>query len=529
MTITWRRLQGVLVLVLTLLAVLLPVTSRSAPAQAAAAVPGGVGVQWHAVWSSYDDAQRVRVLDSMKAAGVGWVRMDIGWDLVENQYQGQRDPYWTGRIDSYINMAVARGIKPLVTLYQTPAWARPAGTSNRVPPTDPATYASFARWAAERWAGKVAAWEVWNEPNLEEFWVGTDAVRYAQLLRAAYPAFKAGDPSAKVVAGAVSYNDDVWLRSMYQAGAAGSFDVLSTHPYQGPADAAPEVADDGNRWHLTHAPAIRELMLAYGDGAKPVWFTELGWSTHANTGAEAPWSRGVTDQQQADYIVRALKLIRSSYPWVTNVFLYNERDRTDADTQNNNFGLMRADLSPKPAYTALRSYLLASAPLPPRNLLQSAQATLDSGTSGWTTTAGDATLTPRTAPLSLSGGAAELTGTARAATADRVAMQSDVRRTAVTEGRTYTAMISARARTTGRSVTIFLNWFSATGTYLGQAAGAGSDSTTGWTSVRVVAVAPPGAAHASITVQVQRPVAGEAHLFDAAGLFPGSVTTWSAP
>lgn len=215
-----RVVQVVSLVVLAVVAAVVPTGSG-----AAAAEQGSLpqfGVQWHAVWSSYNDEQRV--LDGLKAAGVQWVRMDIGWDLIEGSAPGQYDAYWTGRIDTYVDMAVARGLKPLVTLYQTPAWARPAGTTNRTPPSDVASYARFARWAAARWAGKVRAWEVWNEPNLEEFWVGTDPVRYAQLVRAAYPAFKAGDPAALVVAGAVSYNDDVWLRRMYAAGAAGSFD-----------------------------------------------------------------------------------------------------------------------------------------------------------------------------------------------------------------------------------------------------------------------------------------------------------------
>jgi hypothetical protein len=106
--------------------------------------------------------------------------------------------------------------------------------------------------------------------------------QYVSLLRAAYPGFKAGDPAAKVILGGPASNDDGWIGQVYSLGGKDSFDVLSTHPYQGVADAPPEHPDDGDRWWFTHLPAVRNVMIANGDGAKPVWFTEFGWSNHTN-------------------------------------------------------------------------------------------------------------------------------------------------------------------------------------------------------------------------------------------------------
>src|SRR5450759_117573 len=129
---------------------------QSMPTPAAAASAPQMGVQWHAVWSSYTDEQRIQVLDEMKTAGLQWVRIDVGWDMIESSRQGYYDPYWTSRLDTFIEMAVARGLKPLVTLYQTPAWARPAGTTNRTPPSDPLMLPGSP--AGQPIAGRIRYW-----------------------------------------------------------------------------------------------------------------------------------------------------------------------------------------------------------------------------------------------------------------------------------------------------------------------------------------------------------------------------------
>jgi hypothetical protein len=328
--------------------------SGAAPA-GAAAMPA-FGVQFHATWSDYTDAQRVALLDKLAAANIRWVRIDIGWRAWEETGRGVISQWQADMMDRIVAAANARGINILGTLWQTPAWAN-GGKSATTPPDDPNEYARFAQYISARYRGRIAAWEVWNEPNADSFFTGADPARYAALVRAAYPAFKAGNPAAPVVVGSVALNDTAWLSRMYDAGVTGSFDVLSTHPYQGPADAPPEIPDDGHTWLLDHIGAVRSLMVARGDSAKPIWATEYGWSSHANTGSEPTWKRGVTEDQQADYLVRSLSWFGSRHPYVTNVFWYNERNKATGDAQEDNYGLLRRDLSDKPAYLAAKSVL----------------------------------------------------------------------------------------------------------------------------------------------------------------------------
>jgi hypothetical protein len=315
-------------------------------------VPRPVGVQFHGMWADYTDHTRAIVLDKLRAAGVTTVRMDVSWAMLQPLNGSSYDPWGVGFVDRVIKMAAARGIRPLVTLWLTPGWAN-GGSGERVLPSNPADYARVARWAAHRWAGKVLGWEVWNEPNSPDFLVGADPVAYTRLLRAAYPAFHAGYRATTVVYGGVQYNDAAWIQRSYDAGAKGYFDVLATHPYQGLAHLAPSAPDDGTMWTLRHVTAVRNLMVARGDAAKPIWFTELGWSSHSNPAGTPSWQLGVDEATQAAYLTATAQLIARSMPYVTRLYWYDERDDHAADLQNQHYGLLHDNLRPKPALAAL--------------------------------------------------------------------------------------------------------------------------------------------------------------------------------
>jgi polysaccharide biosynthesis protein PslG len=315
-----------------------------------ATAPRSVGVMFHGLWTSYTDEQRATVLDQFQAAGVKSVRIDVSWVMLQPHDARSYDSWGVGMVDRVVAMANARNIRPLMMLWLTPAWAN--GTSDqRMAPDRPEDYARVAGWAAQRWRGKVVGWEVWNEPNSPAFLRGADPVAYTRILRAAYPAIKAGDPAAAVVSGGVEYNDVEWLRRAYDAGAKGSFDVLATHPYQGIADLPPD-ARDGTKWTLTDVSEVRRLMVERGDAATPIWFTEFGWSTH-DVAAGVNWIRGVNEQRQAAYLSATARLVAAEMPYVQRIYWYSDRDSGEGDPQYANYGLFRRDLSPKPALAAL--------------------------------------------------------------------------------------------------------------------------------------------------------------------------------
>jgi hypothetical protein len=330
--------------------------SKKPPARTNASTLPAVGFNWHAGWSDYSDADNKAIVDKMVAAHMQWARIDIGWCSVEETGPVTVANWYVNKLDTAINYANSKGVKILGVYWCTPGWAN-GNQSNATPPTDLNQYGRSLQWVAAHWQGKVQAWEIWNEPDpTQSFWSGTTE-QYASLLKVAYPKVKAGSPSAQVVFGAPSSNYDTWIDQVYSYGTKDYFDVMATHPYQGVANAPPNYPDDGNRWWFTHLPAVRNVMLKYNDGAKKIWFTEFGWSSHANDSSTPNWWLGVTPQQQGDYFVQSIQYVMANYPYVDNMIWYNERSRTDADIQNNNYGLLNYDLSPKPAYTTISQYL----------------------------------------------------------------------------------------------------------------------------------------------------------------------------
>jgi hypothetical protein len=304
-------------------------------------------------WRS--DADLARELDDYSALGARWVRVDVAWSTIERT-RGSYD--WTAQ-DRVIDAAHARGIQVLAIVTYTPDWARVApGLDDKHAPANVQFYADFAAKVVERYAPRgVKAYEIWNEPNLEAFWKpAPSAERYTELLRAAYRQMKRADSSITVLAGALAarggYNDPNcdggsdtrespnqnpvnFLERMYAAGAQGSFDALSHHPYD---TAGPSGTHLCNGWHqmTSTRPSIRSLMEGAGDGGKQIWATEYG-----NDAERVP------EAVQASRVDEAWRLWRSQ-PWAGPMFYYTYRELVCCL----GFNLVRADWSKTSAWFA---------------------------------------------------------------------------------------------------------------------------------------------------------------------------------
>lgn len=309
-----------------------------------------VGAAWHGLWEGAEEEEQGRVLDQLSEHGLGWVRLDVGWASLQPSGPGRFDAGALARVRAAVASARERDLQVLGMFWLTPGWA---GPEERAAPRDPGDYAdALARLAVA--VPQVSAWEVWNEPNSADFFASEDPAQYARLLRAAHDAMEVAAPETTVVMGGTAYNDAEWIERALAAGAAGHYDVMATHPYSAPSDQPPDVRGNGTRYTFRHLSAVRWAMERHGDGDRPVWLTEVGWSTHRDRQDAEPWERGVSEADQARYSARVLHVIARDFPYVDVVIFYNAVDHdTGSDLQYDNYGLMRDDTSPKPALDAL--------------------------------------------------------------------------------------------------------------------------------------------------------------------------------
>ena len=332
------------------------------------AAPPVVGAQFHGTWEMYwngatPNSMFTKHLDTLAAQGVQMIRTDVGWSSAQPTNAAPVASQWYHRrLATVIDAVRARGMQIFLTVHQSPAWSRP-GTGSEVKqyPADPNAIKPWLTFLAATYGAKLAAIEVWNEPNLEEFVGISDAyqraVKYVPLLKAAHAAIKAGRPSLPVIFGGPSQTDDGFVADCYDLGAKGRFDIMGVHPYQGNQTKAPESTDITGKARMTHMPAIIALMAAKGDGAKPIWWTEFGFSVHSNAGIPAGqvWLFGVPDDAtSASYLSRSFHLAWQQWPQVKLAVAYCAY-KTPSDGHGHQFGfrLLEADGTAKPQLKAL--------------------------------------------------------------------------------------------------------------------------------------------------------------------------------
>ena len=249
-----------------------------------------------------------------------------------------RDQFHWEATDQIVAGAEYYGLDLVVRLDQHPTWANKVDLSLNAPPDNLDDYKNYARRVAERYRGRIPAYIIWNEPNLTIEWGGQppDPAAFTELLQAGYEGVKAGDPKALVVAAglaptnsndAQAMDDRLFLREMYKAGAVDYFDILAAHPYSfGQSPSA--LQSDSEHPAFGRLAELRAIMEENGDTDKPMWITEMGWTV-----APPPEQRdiGVSLQQQADYLVEALAIIRREWPWVELVTVWNLSRPTPGD------------------------------------------------------------------------------------------------------------------------------------------------------------------------------------------------------
>ncbi len=294
--------------------------------------------------------------------GVAVLRRGLTWHRVE-RVQGTFD---FTHPDAEIAAAEAHGVELLGMLAYGNPWASARGQAEQdpyYPPDDPADFARYAGAMAERYAGRVRRWEIWNEQNAGyRFWKHPPAVdgepdRYGELLVATQAAIAAADPVAQVGFGGLFYLPQViigaedFLEQAYAAvpelGAA--FDALAYHPYAYYPPRHPPEFHGERVFNIDHyavdetARRMRAIVEANEGRAKPLWVTELGWP-----------SLDLSPETQARYITRAALLLWSEGVELYCVYTWQDSGERDVPWEGY-FGLHDPEGTPKPAAQAFRT------------------------------------------------------------------------------------------------------------------------------------------------------------------------------
>ena len=340
-----------------------------------------------------------------KAQGLGssWVRIGVVWATVApwdrprhwNPTNAADRNYRWGQLDRAVRAAVAHGQTPLLDVHYAPRWAegrhRPKWAYGGSWEPSATAYGQFARALAQRYSGsfpdplhrgrmlpQVTNFQAWNEPNLPKYitpeWVedshhhilpAAPAI-YRNLLNAFYLGIKAVQPGATVLmAGLAPYGDPPGvgrMRPVYflrqveclsdslrplSCPSPVYFDGLDDHPYSAGPQYPAHYADDvsvPDQWKLTR---VADAGVADGHvlpaAPKPVWITELGFSTTPPYDSDASQLRDLP--------------LACFYLWkqgVTHFFWFQIEDPLGHDNAFAGEGLFTRSHRAKPATAAYR-------------------------------------------------------------------------------------------------------------------------------------------------------------------------------
>jgi hypothetical protein len=358
----------------------LPRTEPNAAIAHTDLVPFGVNTELE---QEVEPAKRARSLQMIADAGFAWIRQPFPWydieihgkgDFEDRRHEPSRSAW--DKYDDIVSLAESHDLQIIARLGAPPAWSRYDSTDRGAfgPPDRISDFEDFAAALVERYQGRIGYYQVWNEPNVYPEWGNqpVDPEAYTELLCRTYRRIKAVDPAAVVISGAMAQTmelgtwnstyqgnnlmDTVFLQRMYAAGARDCFDVMAVNDYMlwsGPTDhrlSQREINFSRPVW-------LRDVMVANGDAAKPIWISEMN-SNASPEGIEERYGR-VTLEQQASWAPLAFERIQREWPWVGVTTVWFFKKATDADQQDPSyyFRLVEPDFTPLPVYYALADYL----------------------------------------------------------------------------------------------------------------------------------------------------------------------------
>jgi hypothetical protein len=300
--------------------------------------PWGVasGAEWFSAYPAFNP--------KLKEAGVRWLRGFYEWQTIQPK-QG----YWNFTLpDRLVENAKANGIHLTGVFAYLAPWASADGGTRKFPIKNIQFWRDYVEGMVQRYHRDIRYWEVWNEFDGSFAEGGTPAI-YGELVREASLSAKKIDPTAKI--GMSVANFDVrFLDAAIKAGAADYFDYVCVHPYE----ILGRLSDGGEAAFLSMAMTLRRMLEANHQPSDiPLWITEIG--------SAAPSKQDdARDQVQASLLAKGYLL--SIAAGFKRVFWFEARG--PSNDKKTDLGLIRADMTPRPSYDALKALTTTLGPEP---------------------------------------------------------------------------------------------------------------------------------------------------------------------
>ncbi len=326
------------------LAALAGVATAASPA-AGPAIPDGFGVSVHRVIDAKE-------WQAMADAGFRIVRLDLTWEQVETA-PGRYD--WS-HFDGVMAALRQHGLRPLLILdYGNPVYSKRVAIQNGDAKAEPRVaaptsdrevdaFVNFAAQAVRHFRADNPIWEIWNEPEHAHMWPPkSDAVQFVRLATRTCEAMRQVDPALTIYApGAAKVPTDAdpspaFLRAVAASRLPACLSGLSAHPY-----AWVNALDDS-------AATWRRLRTMFAGAAG----VRAGFEFASTESGVSTFKGQVSDTAQASHIARMMLLNAESNVRVSIWYDWRD-DGDDGDDPEHRFGVLRRDLSRKPAWHAMQ-------------------------------------------------------------------------------------------------------------------------------------------------------------------------------
>jgi hypothetical protein len=276
-------------------------------------------------------AQVYAEVDDARAAGAVGIRV-----VVDMKWMCSTQTCDFAPVAPVVTRAGARGLKVFFHVNSTPGWLDPRGRWYGPTGQIGRQWAGLFAQLTNRFGTSVAGYEVWNEPNIDEFWAqGSNPSEYADLLRSVWTAVKPSQPNVRLIAGVLSNNDLGWMHQLDVAlKAIGGnttnryfYDVLGVHPYAGgvgvgydpslsPGSKVVTLPRGQKDMTFRGVARLREQVARDEGLSRTVVIGEFGYSTQAGD-----WYH-VSEPRRSTYLGSALD-IAGTWPWLEAFTVYS--------------------------------------------------------------------------------------------------------------------------------------------------------------------------------------------------------------